>query len=80
MIASGRVILRRRDGVVVEANGKKFLMGYGAYLVWQSFLEGSTPEEVIAQAVALSGMRREEVESLILPLIDEMLSKGLLRH
>ena len=79
MIASGRVISRRREGVVVEANGKKYLMGYGAYLIWKTFEEDSTPEEVVAQAVAISGMSREEAESLIIPFIEEMLNKGLLR-
>ncbi len=79
MIASGRVISRKPQGVIVEANGKRYLMGYGAYLIWKAFEEGAEPWEVVAQAVAISGMSREEVESLLMPFIEEMVERGLLK-
>ena len=80
MIARGRVISRKPEGVVVEADGRRYIMGYGAYLIWKTFEEDSSPEEVVAQAVAISGLSREEAERLLLPFIEEMVSKGLLRY
>lgn len=78
MKARGTVIRKTDSGVIVSVEGKKYLMGYGAYLIWSAFKEDSEPWEVVAQAVVLSGMSREEAERLILPFIEEMARKGLL--
>jgi len=44
----------------------------------RTFEEETTPEEVVAQAVAIAGLSREEAEQLLIPFIEEMVEKGLL--
>ncbi len=72
----GEVIREYYEGVEVRVNGKRYLLGRGAYLIWRS-LDGVEMEELIAQAVALTGLRREEVENNIRGIIDKMLKLGL---
>lgn len=79
MLAQGKVVGRGGRGVLVRVGDKLFEMGYGAYLVWKAFEEESTPEEVVAQAVAITGMKREEVEALILPFVENMERLGLIK-
>ncbi len=78
MRAKGTVIRKTDNGVLISVGKRKYLMGYGAYLIWKAFEEDSEPWEVISQAVVLSGMSKEEVEKLVLPFIEEMIKKGLL--
>ena len=79
MMAQGEVVGRGSRGVLVKLGNKLYEMGYGAYLVWKAFEEDSTPDEVVAQAIALTGMRREEVEALILPFLEDMERLGLIK-
>ena len=76
--AKGTVIRKTGNGVLVSVGNRKYLLGYGAYLIWRAFKEDSEPWEVVSQAVVLSGMSKEEAERLILPFIDEMIKRGLL--
>ncbi len=72
----GQVIREYYEGVEVRANGKRYLLGKGAYLIWRS-LDGVEVDEVIAQAVALTGFKREEIEEDIKRLIEKMIKLGL---
>jgi hypothetical protein len=65
--------------VLVKVDERKYLMGYGAYLIWLALKEESEPWEIVAQAVALSGMSGEEARSLILPFLEEMKKNGLVQ-
>ncbi|UXD22089.1 hypothetical protein IPA_01555 [Ignicoccus pacificus DSM 13166] len=78
MIAKGEVLRRGPRGVLVRHNGKLYEMGYGAYLLWKAFEEDSTPEEVIAQAIAITGMRREEAESIVYSFVETFRQIGLI--
>ncbi len=78
MLAKGEVLGKGKRGVLIKLNEKVYEVGYGAYLVWMAFKEDSTPEEVVAQAIALTGMKREEAEQLLLPFIENMERIGLI--
>jgi len=78
VIAKGEVLRRGRRGVVVKHNGKLYEMGYGAYLLWKAFEEDTTPEEVIAQVIAMTGMRREEVEDIVYSFLQTFREIGLI--
>ena len=72
----GKVIKEYYKGVEIQANGKRYLLGRGAYLIWKS-LDGVEIDELIAQAVAITGLRREEIEDDIREVVSRMLKLGL---
>ena len=78
MRAKGEELRRGPRSVLVKLDGKVYEMGYGAYLLWKAFKETSSVEEVIAQAIALTGMNKEEVKTIVWSFIETFKELGLI--